>query len=390
MITNNIDKRLKQIQAYDSTSSQSIATPKDSNRALDLIDSSILADPKSTYLDPQCGTGTLLLHLVKRLMVTLEPSIPNEKSRLKHIFKHQIYASDIDSLQVLVCKTNFKKAVNDRTFDVNVEQTDFKDVNKNVTCIVSGIDFGTTNDFVPHFRRIAQYTLILTRPNKCRYAATHVHELTRYRYLGVAQTSVPLCAMYFAPEASKTVEFVNDNESVKIDNPHYLPGTDLKQFTFAQEMINLDLEPFEAKYGSYYINANEVVNNPGKVQLIYQVGHDGGPFRKTVGVDKSIITPREGVGVHKVVISKNGNRGRKSVLKYAEPKYGTGHNAIWIKVESKSEAERVIDYYNSEEVTALVLALNATSPANGTGFWQRIPHYKNKNKVKEIYDKHYS
>ena len=390
MIINNIDKRLKQIQAYDSSSTQSIATEKDANRALDLIDTSILENPESTYLDPQCGSGTLLLYLVKRLMDTLAPSIPNEKERLTHIFKKQIHASDIDSLQVLVCKTNFKKALNDKTFEFNISQADFKDVETTVTCVVSGVQFNTTNDFVHHFRRIAPNTLIITRPNKCRYATTHIHELTRYRFLGVSDTSVPLSAMYFAPEASKKVEFVNDEGSVTVNNPIYLPGVDLKQYQYASEIINLELDPFEAQYGSYYANAEEVVNNPGDVELIYQVGWPDGPYKKTIGVDKSIITPREGVGKHKVVISKNGNRGKKSVLKYAGPEYGTGHNAIWIGVKDKKEAEKVINYYNSDCITALVLALNATSPANGTTFWQRIPHYKNQSIVKKIYDKHYS
>ena len=168
-----------------------------------------------------------------------------------------------------------------------------------------------------------------------------------------------------------------------------MPAHDLKTYKYANELFEQDFESFTANYGSYYINHEKVVNNPGEVELIYQVGAKGVGFRKTVGVDESIITPREGVGVHKVVISKNGNRTHKSVLKYAEPKYGTGHNAIWIQTRDKKEADEIINYYNSKEITKLVMSLNETSPANGTGFWSKIPHYKNYNKVKEIYVKHF-
>ena len=81
---------------------------------------------------------------------------------------------------------------------------------------------------------------------------------------------------------------------------------------------------------------------------------------------------------------------RKSVLKYASPEYGTGHNAIWIQTKDKTEAQEIINYYNSKEITRLVLSLNETSPANGTGFWSKIPHYKHYDQVKEIYAKHFS
>jgi hypothetical protein len=196
--------------------------------------------------------------------------------------------------------------------------------------------------------------------------------------------------MYFTPKTHTKVEFITDTDSVIVDNPSYLPAYDLKTYLFVKELFEQEFDSFDANYGSYYINHEKVVNNPGKVQLIYQVGTAGVGFRKTVGVDKSIITSREGVGVHKVVISKNGNRTIQSVLKYAAPEYGTGHNAIWIQTKDKKEAEEIINYYNSKEIRRLVLSLKETSPANGVGHWAKIPHYKNYKKVQEIYDKHFS
>ena len=104
MTTNNINKRLKQLQAYDSSGSQTIIKEIFAKRAIDLLDVDLLEDPNTTYLDPQCGSGTLLMYLAQRLMQTLEKLIPNEVERAEHIFSKQIFASDIDSLQTIVCK----------------------------------------------------------------------------------------------------------------------------------------------------------------------------------------------------------------------------------------------------------------------------------------------
>jgi len=388
---NNINNRLAQLKAYDSSGSQTIIEEQFAKNAIDLLDNSLLSDPATTYFDPQCGSGTLLMYLAQRLMSTLSPAIPDEIERIEHIFSNQLYASDIDNLQTLVCKTNFKKALNNKTFNVNVLQQDYIDVQSSHTVVLSAIDFLTTNSFVSKFKETCDHVLVLTRPNKNRYTKKqHIREITKYRFLGVTKTTTPICAMYFTAKTNNSVEFITDDTSVIVDNPTYLPAFDLKTYMFAKELFEQNFETFTANYGSYYINDKKIINNPGDVQLIYQVGTEGADFRKTVGVDKSIITPREGVGVHKVVISKNGNRNTKSTLKYASPEYGTGHNAIWIQVEDKQEAEEIINYYNSKEITRLVLSLNETSPANGTGFWSKIPHYKHKEQVKEIYAKHFN
>lgn len=390
MTTNNINKRLKQLQAYDSGGSQIIIQEHFAKKAIDLLDIDVLENPNSTYVDPQCGSGTLLMYLAQRLMNTLEKSIPNEVERAEHIFTKQLFASDIDSLQVLVCKTNFKKALDDKQAKVNVLQQPYDAVNASYSVVISSLDFVTTNAFVKHFRAICDNVLVLTRPNKNRYTRKSINEISKYRFLGVPSTNTPLCAMYFKPKDDKKVELVTDNESVVVDDPKYLPAHNLKAFMYVKEILDNSFDSFEANYGSYYVNHPNIVNNPGDVELIFQVGREGQPFRKTVGVDKSIVTPREGVGVHKVVISKNGNRGAKSILKYAEPKYGTGHNAIWIQTDSKQEAEEIIKYYNSTEITRLIMSLRETSPANGVGFWAKIPHYKHQERIKQIYDKYFS
>ena len=390
MTINNLDRRIQQIKAYDSNGSQTIIEEPYAIKTIELLDQALLTNPATTYVDPQCGSGTLLLYLAQKLMQTLEKAIPNEIERLEHIFSKQIFASDVDHLQTIVCDTNFKKALNNKNFKFNVTKKDFNNIKEKFTVVISSVDFVTTNTFVTHFKKLSNHVLILTRPNKNRYTKNSINEITKYRFLGVAKSTTPICAMYFMPKQDKKVQFVTDNKTVTVDNPSYLPATDLDSFMYTKEIIDNKFDTFEANYGSYYSTHPSVVNNPGPIQLIYQVGAEGASFRKTIGVDKSIITKREGVGVHKVVISKNGNRSRKSTLKYASPDYGTGHNAIWIQVKDKNEAQEIINYYNSKEITRLVLSLNETSPANGVGFWNKIPHYKHRQQVKEIYAKHFN
>lgn len=391
-MSSKIAQRLAQIKAYESYSTQTIVEESFARKGIDLLDNDILSNPNITYGDYQCGSGTLLLYLAERLMNSLAEAIPNETKRLKHIFQKQLFASDIDPVQVLVCKANFKKIFNDRKFSVNVEQKDFNNINNDqvVDVIISAITFSTTNIFIEKFKPICKNILVLTRPNKNQYTKSkHIQEITKYRFLGVTKTHTPICAMYFTSDQSNSVTFISDETSIVVKNPKFLPGNDLKSFRYACDLIDLELSTFEAHYGSYYSNAEEVVNNPGDVHLIYQVGGEGSGFRKTIRVSKDIITAKEGVGRYKAVISKNGNRGKKSALKYAGPKYGTGHNAVWLNGNSRATILKWIDYYNSKEITQLVLSIKATSPANGVGFWSMIPHYDNYTKVKEIYAKHY-
>jgi len=390
MIYSKIAQRLTQIKAYNSSGTQTIIKETYARKAIDLLDQDLLTNPNTTYGDYQCGSGTLLIYLAERLMVSLVDAIPNETKRFKHIFQKQLFASDINPVQVLKCKANFKRILNDKLFKVNVEQKDFNNIDEVTDVIISSIEFTTTNEFLKKFKPSCKNILILTRPNKNKYTREkYIKEITKYRFLGIT-CDTPICAMYITSDQDDNVSFISDETSIVINKPKFLPGNDLKSFKYALEIINLELDTFKAHYGSYNKNAKVVVDNPGNVELIYQVGGKVKEFRETVGVSKDIITAKEGVGCYKAVISKNGNLSKKSVVKYAGPKYGTGHNTIWLDTKSKAGFNKFIDYYDSKEITQLVVSLKGTIKVNGVTFWSMIPHYDNYEKVKEIYAKHYS
>ena len=357
---------------------------------LEQIKKKDLEDPSTTYCDPQCGTGTILLVLADKLMTALAKAIPDEIARLEHIFKNQLYAYDIDITQSRVAASNFKKALGSKDAHVNVINKDCFKVSKTYNYVLSGIDVKTTDDFVPYWRQRCNRLVIITRPNKTIYSGKKLHELTEYRFLGVAKTALPLAMMTFDNlKADKKVRFTNEHTSIVVDDPEFLPGHDLTKYAYAMEVAEQEFEGYRANYGPYYSNDPIITQNPGRTPLIYQVGEAGGPFREVINVSNKILTGREGVGRHKIVISKNGNRGRQSVIKYAGPKYGTGHNALWIEVESPEKAQELICYWSKPAVKTLCESLTATSPANGVSFWASIPTMDNYKKLKAIYDKYY-
>jgi hypothetical protein len=251
------------------------------------------------------------------------------------------------------------------------------------------VDFKTINSFVPVWRKQCQRLIIVSRSNKIDYSSHKINEISVFRHLERAATSL-LSMMVFEPvKKNNIVEFTDGETLLRIDSPVRLPGVDLKLYAYAHEVCGLDLPGIQATYGSYVSNHEKVLNNPGRTPLIYQVGPKGKGFLKVIKVSSKIITPQEGVGRHKVVISKNGNPNNQSALKYAGPEYGTGHNALWIEVKDPAEAEKMIAYWESPPIVALSLSLNANNPANGKGFWLDIPVMNNYNTIKKIYDKYY-
>ena len=389
MISNNIRQRIKQIKLYNSQGNQTILSETNARILLSYIKDKDLKNPKTTYCDPQCGSGSIMLVLADILMEKLVDTIPNEQDRLEHIFKKQIFANDINSVQARIARSNFKRAVNDKDFEFNLTEKNCFDIEDHYTYVVSSVDFKTINSFVPVWRKQCQRLIIVSRSNKIDYSSHKINEISVFRHLERTASSL-LSMMVFEPvKKTNIVEFTDGKTSLKIDSPARLPGLDLKLYAYAHEVRSLGLPGINANYGSYVSNHEKVLNNPGRTPLIYQVGPKGKGFLKVIKVSSKIITPQDGVGKHKVVISKNGNPNNQSVLKYAGPEYGTGHNALWIEVKNLTEANEMIAYWESAPIVALSLSLNANNPANGKGFWLDIPTKDNYNTIKKIYDKYY-
>jgi len=86
-------------------SNDEVFTPPDVvNQMLDMLPQELFRNPDVTFLDPACKTGVFLREIAKRLIVGLEPQIPDLQERIDHIFHKQLYAIAITELTSLLSR----------------------------------------------------------------------------------------------------------------------------------------------------------------------------------------------------------------------------------------------------------------------------------------------
>ena len=86
-------------------SNDEVFTPPDVvNRMLDMLPQELFRNPDTTFLDPACKTGVFLREIAKRLILGLEPQIPDLQERIDHIFHKQLYGIAITELTSLLSR----------------------------------------------------------------------------------------------------------------------------------------------------------------------------------------------------------------------------------------------------------------------------------------------
>ena len=86
-------------------SSDEVFTPPQlANQILDLLPKDIWSDKNVTFLDPMCKSGVFLREIAKRLNVGLKTAIPNERKRVNHIFRNQLFGIAITELTSLLSR----------------------------------------------------------------------------------------------------------------------------------------------------------------------------------------------------------------------------------------------------------------------------------------------
>ncbi len=78
--------------------------PEIVNKMLDLLPQELFKNPDAKFLDPACKTGVFLREIAKRLLVGLEPIIPDLQERIDHIFHNQLYGIAITELTSLLSR----------------------------------------------------------------------------------------------------------------------------------------------------------------------------------------------------------------------------------------------------------------------------------------------
>lgn len=75
--------------------------PEVANAMLDLLPQELFRDPDTTFLDPACKSGVFLREIAKRLLVGLEPVIPDLQERIDHICQQGLSGFLLLKLQFL-------------------------------------------------------------------------------------------------------------------------------------------------------------------------------------------------------------------------------------------------------------------------------------------------
>lgn len=86
-------------------SNDEVFTPPNlANQILDLLPTSIWSDKNATFLDPVSKSGVFLREIAKRLMLGLESQIPDQQTRINHIYKNQLFGIAITELTSLLSR----------------------------------------------------------------------------------------------------------------------------------------------------------------------------------------------------------------------------------------------------------------------------------------------
>jgi len=86
------------------SSDEVFTPPKTANAMLNLLPRKLFSDPRATFLDPACKSGVFLREIAKRLLIGLEPIIPDLQKRIDHIFHKQLFGIAITEMTGLLSR----------------------------------------------------------------------------------------------------------------------------------------------------------------------------------------------------------------------------------------------------------------------------------------------
>ena len=81
-----------------------LTPPEIVNRMLDMLPQELFRDSMVTFLDPAAKSGAFLREIAKRLLIGLEPKIPDLQQRIDHIFHKQLYGIAITEMTSLLSR----------------------------------------------------------------------------------------------------------------------------------------------------------------------------------------------------------------------------------------------------------------------------------------------
>lgn len=86
-------------------SNDEVFTPPDvANAMLDMLPQELFKNPDSKFMDPGTKSGVFLREIAKRLLVGLEPQMPDLQERIDHIMHNQLYGIAITELTAMLSR----------------------------------------------------------------------------------------------------------------------------------------------------------------------------------------------------------------------------------------------------------------------------------------------
>lgn len=382
------------IPLFDRSGTQSITFVEDARKLVKTIPEKDRRDPSTTYQDRQCGTGLDALVLAEQLFADLEKAIPDSVSRLEHIFKNQLFLSDIDPIQVRIAKANIKRALNSNNFDPNVTIQDCFSNTVETTYTFGSIDFATTNEFVELYLELSDNVVVITKSNKNRYVESKLSEIKSYQFLRRVNNT-PMCLIH-VPKIKKgtKVTFISGKEQVIINNPTTVPTEDFYGWQFAQEVLKQEFVGYKSEAGP---ERPRVIDAAGNIPIVFNPSKgkikDGVKVSKdrangnVIGISKKAITDNMGYGIEKLMVSKNGNPNQVPNFYWDDGSVCASAQTHWIPMSKKEFDELTSAIKNEPCYNTLFKAVLIKTHTKD--FWSKIPNIKYLPKVKKIYDNYY-
>jgi hypothetical protein len=243
--------------------------------------------------------------------------------------------------------------------------------------------FGISREMRKIAESMVKGKLLVVTPNRDLEDRKYLENIEYYKNLSntafdeAIYTSLLVVDTENKPETI-TVESTDGRESTVVTDMTCIPQNDIENWIFAEKVFSLKLPGYSNTYisqGVYYPDFNKV--DVG-AKVIFKVGRPDKPdeflLTKTIDSEDPSISKVKGFGYHKMVVSRMANPYKRTVAKYAGPDWGTSHNVVAINFESKEEALKAIDYYNSDKVLKLIKGF-ASRKSNNNQFFASIPNH---------------
>lgn len=381
------------IPLFDRNGAESITKYSDAVKLVQMMPIEHRQDPNTTYQDSQCGTAFDALVLAEQLMIDLKDAIPDEIDRLNHIFKKQIYLSDISEVQVRIAAANIKRAVNDSSFCPNIEVKDCFENNTTTNYTFGSIDSATANKFVSKHLSLSSNVIVISKSSKNSFLKNKIAQLVAYQFVRRIHNT-PFCILHVSNQVTNKTTFINNNKKVVVNNPLGVPNEDFDGWLFSQRILEKGFEGYIATQGP---ERPAIVNSAGSVPMVFKPSKaalgQGIKLSKDrnngslVGVSKSAATPETGYGVEKMFVAKSGNAGHIPNFYWDDGSLSCSSQTPWIAMSKEEFDKLTLAIRNEPCYNTLFKAVFVKTHTKN--FWRKIPKIEHLDQVKEIYNEYY-